>query len=96
MSRRAAELLEQVRLGVDQASVLLHAVGELGESVRHVHRAVRRLSGAVLSNVAGAITWLQAATQVLRGRWRRQRNGQLPQPMSEHPDAQPAIGATVQ
>lgn len=95
LSRGATELLEHVRLGVERALVLLHRAGELGESVRHVHRAVRRSSGTVLSNVAGAIAWARAATKVLRGRWRRQREDQLPQPASECPDEQPAPAAMV-
>lgn len=95
MSRRTTEVLEPVRLGVERASVLLHAVGGLGESIQHVHHTVRRSSGAVLSNIAGAIAWAQAAAQVLRGRWRRQRKDQLLQPASECPDEQLAPAATT-
>ena len=38
-------LTDQARNGVEHASVLLHAVGEVGESVQEVHNVVRGSSG---------------------------------------------------
>ena len=41
MSHNMNDLTEQARGGVEHAAVLLHAVGEVGESVQHVHDVVR-------------------------------------------------------
>ena len=38
MSHNVNDLTEQARVGVEHAAVLLHAVGEVGESVQHVDR----------------------------------------------------------
>ncbi|MDR4461228.1 MAG: DUF948 domain-containing protein [Nitrospirales bacterium] len=34
-------LTDQARLGIDRATIFLNAVGDVGESVSHVHEAVR-------------------------------------------------------
>src|SRR5690348_100443 len=41
MSQNLNALADQARDGVEHASVLLHAVGEVGESVQQVHDVVR-------------------------------------------------------
>jgi uncharacterized protein YoxC len=48
-------LTDQARNGVEHASVLLHAVGEVGESVQEVHNVVRGSSGTLLTNVASLV-----------------------------------------
>jgi uncharacterized protein YoxC len=45
MSQNLNELAEQARSGVEHAAVLLHAVGEVGESVQQVHGLVRGSGG---------------------------------------------------
>lgn len=72
MSQNLNDLAEQARGGVEHAAVLLHAVGEVGESVQQVHNAVRGSSGALLTNVASVMAGLKAATQVVRERYRRE------------------------
>jgi uncharacterized protein YoxC len=72
MSRNLTELCEQVRGGVQHASVLLHAVGEVGESVQQVHNVVRGSSGTLLTNLASVMAGFKAATQVMRERYRRE------------------------
>ena len=41
MSQNLNDLADRARGGVEHAAVLLHAVGELGESVQQVHNVVR-------------------------------------------------------
>jgi len=72
MSQNLNELAEQARGGVEHASVLLHAVGEVGESVQQVHNVVRGSSGALLTNVASVVAGFKAATQVMRERYRKE------------------------
>lgn len=72
MSQNLNDLTEQARGGVEHAALLLHAVGEVGESVQQVHNAVRGSSGALLTNVASVVAGLKAATQVVRERYRRE------------------------
>ena len=70
MSQNMNDLTEQARMGVDHAAVLLHAVGEVGESVQHVHDVVRGSGGSMLTNVASVVAGLKAATQVMKERFR--------------------------
>jgi uncharacterized protein YoxC len=52
--------------------VLLHAVGEVGESVQQVHNVVRGSGGTLLTNVASMVAGFKAATQVVRERLKRE------------------------
>ena len=70
MSQRLNDLTEQARGGVEHAAMLLHAVGEVGESVQHVHDIVRSSSGSMLTNVASVVAGFKAATQVMKERFR--------------------------
>ncbi len=70
MSHRVNDLTEQARMGVEHAAVLLHAVGEVGESVQHVHDVVKGSSGSMLTNVASVVAGFKAATQVMKERFR--------------------------
>lgn len=72
MSRNLNDLADQARGGVEHAAVLLHAVGELGESVQQVHNVVRGSSGTLLTNVASMVAGFKAATQVVRERMRHE------------------------
>lgn len=72
MSHKVNDLAEQARGGVEHATVLLHAVGEVGESVQQVHNAVRGTSGSMLTNVASVIAGFKAATQVVKERFREE------------------------
>ena len=65
------ELVEKSRDGVDHASILLHTVGEIGESVQEFHQMVRGTGGVLLKNVVNMVfAGIQAATAVLGGRGR--------------------------
>ncbi|MCE9535319.1 MAG: DUF948 domain-containing protein [Nitrospirae bacterium] len=70
MSQSLNDLTEQARGGVEHAAMLLHAVGEVGESVQHVHDVVRGSSGSMLTNVASVVAGFKAATQVMKERFR--------------------------
>jgi len=72
MSHKVNDLAEQARGGVEHATVLLHAVGEVGESVQQVHNAVRGSSGSMLANVASVVAGVKAATQVMKERFREE------------------------
>ncbi|MDF2458499.1 MAG: uncharacterized protein K0S79_915 [Nitrospira sp.] len=65
-------LSDQARNGVEHASVLLHAVGEVGESVQEVHNVMRGSSGTLLTNVASLVAGVKAATRVMRNRYRQE------------------------
>jgi uncharacterized protein YoxC len=78
MSHNVNDLTEQARIGVEHATVLLHAVGEVGESVQHVHEVVKGSSGSMLTNVASVVAGVKAATKVMKERFREEggnRNG---------------------
>ena len=72
MSHNVNDLTEQARTGVEHAAVLLHAVGEVGESVQQVHEVVKGTSGSMLTNVASVVAGLKAATKVVKERFREE------------------------
>ncbi len=69
MSRNLNDLSSQARDGIEHAAVLLHAVGEVGESVQQVHNVVRGSSGTMLTKVASLVAGMKAATHVMRNRF---------------------------
>lgn len=72
MSQNLHHLTDQAREGVEHAAVLLHAVGEVGESVQQVHNVVRGSSGTLLTNVASMVAGFKAATHVVRERMKHE------------------------
>lgn len=70
MSQNLNDLTEQARSGVEHASVLLHAAGQLGESVQVVHNLVKGSGGSLLANMAGIVAGLRAAKDVMKERLR--------------------------
>ena len=72
ISRNMNDLTEQARGGVEHAATLLHAVGEVGESVQHVHDVVKGSSGSMLTNVASVVAGLKAASKVVKERFREE------------------------
>jgi uncharacterized protein YoxC len=72
MSQNLNDVTNQVREGTEHASVLLHAVGEIGESVQQVHNVVRGSSGTLLNNVASMVAGFKAATHVVRERMKHE------------------------
>lgn len=76
-ARAAAEhvndLAGRARDGVEHAAVLLHAVGDLGDTVQQVHETVRGKSGSLLVNLASVVAGFKAASAVVKGRARTER-----------------------
>lgn len=72
MSQNLNNLTDHARDGVEHAAVLLHAVGEVGESVQQVHNVVRGSSGTLLTNMASVVAGFKAATHVMRERYRKE------------------------
>jgi len=70
MSQNLNDLTEQARGGVEHAAVLLHAVGEVGESVNQVHSLVRGSGGTLLANVASVVAGFRAAKHVVTERFK--------------------------
>ncbi|MGQ0810678.1 MAG: DUF948 domain-containing protein [Nitrospiraceae bacterium] len=76
MSQNLNDLADQTRGGVEHASVLLHAVGEIGDSVQHVHSLVRGSGGSLLTNVVSMVAGVKAATAVMKNRLRHGEGGE--------------------
>ena len=72
ISHNMNEATKQARGGVEHAATLLHAVGEVGESVQHMHNVVKGSSGSKLTNVASVVAGFRAATQVVKDRFREE------------------------
>jgi uncharacterized protein YoxC len=72
VSHNVNNLTEQARRGVEHATVLLHAVGEVGESVQYVHDIVKGSSGSMLTNMASVVAGFKAATKVMKERFREE------------------------
>ena len=72
MSQNLNDVTNQARDGVEHAAILLHAVGEVGESVQRVHNVVRGSSGTLLSNVVSMVAGFKAVTKVVRERMRHE------------------------
>jgi uncharacterized protein YoxC len=72
MSQNLNDLTGQARDGVEHAAVLLHAVGEVGESVQQVHNVVRGSSGTLLTNMASMMAGFKAATRVMHERMKHE------------------------
>ncbi|MBX3237354.1 MAG: DUF948 domain-containing protein [Nitrospiraceae bacterium] len=68
MSQNLNDLADQARGGVEHAAVLLHAVGEVGESVQQVHGMVRGSGGSLVSNLVSMVAGFRAAKQVVKER----------------------------
>ncbi|MBI4401110.1 MAG: DUF948 domain-containing protein [Nitrospirae bacterium] len=75
MTENVSTLADQARDGVEHASVFLHAVGELGETVQQVHGAVRGTSGSLLVNLASVVAGFKAATAVVKERLHKEGGG---------------------
>jgi uncharacterized protein YoxC len=72
MSHNVNDMTEQARIGVEHAAVLLHAVGQVGESVQQVHEIVKGSSGSMVTNVASVVAGMRVATKVVKERFRKE------------------------
>jgi uncharacterized protein YoxC len=67
-SENVHAMTTQAREGVDRASVLMNAIGEVGETVHQVHGAVRGKSARFALNVGRVLSGMKAAATTLRDR----------------------------
>ncbi len=72
ISQNVNDVTSQAKDSIGHAAVLLHAVGEVGESVQQVHNVVRGSSGTLISNVASMVAGFKAATHVVRERMKHE------------------------
>jgi uncharacterized protein YoxC len=80
MTENVNTLTDYAKDGVEHASVFLHAVGEVGETVQQVHGMVLGQGGNVLTKLAGVVAGVKAATAVVKSRLAKSRiegNGAL-------------------
>lgn len=62
------QTVEDARLGVEHAAVLLHAVGNVGDTVQQVHETLRGRGTGLLVNMASILAGVKAASSVLKRR----------------------------
>jgi uncharacterized protein YoxC len=65
---RVNVVVEQARGGVAHAVVLLHLAGTLGDALQLVQRTVEGKGRSVLARLAGVVSGVRAATNVLKQR----------------------------
>lgn len=58
----------EARDGIEHASVFLHAVGEMGQTVQQVHGLVRGRSGNVITKFTGLIAGVKAASAIVKAK----------------------------
>jgi uncharacterized protein YoxC len=68
-------LTDQARLGMDRATIFLNAVGDVGETVSHVHQTVRGKGGALAVGVSSLLAGLKAASSTMRKRVHKEQKG---------------------
>ena len=61
-------LTDQARVGVDQATVFLHAVGDVGQTVNQVHQTVRGRGGAMMVGLTSLFAGLKAVRSTVKHR----------------------------
>ncbi len=68
-------LTEKAKIGVDRAAIFLNAVGDVGQTVNHVHQAVRGRSGNLLVGVTSLLAGLKAATSTVKKHVHKEKEG---------------------
>jgi uncharacterized protein YoxC len=61
-------LTDELREGVDRATIFLNAVGEVGHTVHQVHQTVRGKGGAVLVGLTSLFAGIKAVTSTVKHR----------------------------
>jgi uncharacterized protein YoxC len=78
MAENINELADRTKGGLEHASVFLHAVGDIGDTLQQVSGALRFRSGGLLANMASVVAGIRAASAVVKERVRKeggQNNG---------------------
>ncbi len=84
LAENVGGIADQARDSVEHASVFLHAVGEVGESVQQVHKAVRGKSTMLLVRLASVLAGVRAASSVVKERAHKDSDGNLHQEGGRH------------
>ena len=58
----------QAREGVGRASVLMNAIGDVGETVNHVHGVLRGQGTTLMKNLASVLVGMRAVVLTLKNR----------------------------
>jgi len=69
MTENVNALSEQARDGMDHASVFLHAVGAVGETVEQMHGLVRGQGEGLASKLFSVVAGVKAASAVVKERF---------------------------
>ena len=70
-------LAELARSGVEHASVFLHALGSVGDTVQQVNDVVRSTSGSLVMNLASvAMAGFRAISSVVKDRFQKEEGGE--------------------
>jgi uncharacterized protein YoxC len=80
MTANVNVLADHARDGIEHASIFLHALGDLGDTVQQVHGLVRGKSGSLIGNLASLVAGnlgpvmagVKAATAVVKDRLRKE------------------------
>ncbi len=73
MAQNVNTLTDRAKSGVEHASTLLHAVGDVGDTVMQVNNLVRGSSGSMMGNIMSVIAGFRAASSVVKDRLHSQR-----------------------
>ncbi len=73
MVQNVNALTEGAKGGVQHAASLLHAMGEVGDTVHQVHRLVRGSGGSLVGNLMSMFAGVKAASAVVKERMHSQR-----------------------
>ena len=65
-------LTDEAKDGVEHATTLLHAMGEVGDTVHQVHSLVRGSGGSMLGNLMSMVAGVKAASAVVKERFHSQ------------------------
>ncbi|PJA80757.1 MAG: hypothetical protein CO149_00700 [Nitrospirae bacterium CG_4_9_14_3_um_filter_51_5] len=68
-------LTDQARLGIDRATIFLNAVGDVGETVNHVHQAVRGKGSAIAVGFTSLLAGFKAVTATVSKRAHKEQKG---------------------
>ncbi|HKN86687.1 MAG TPA: DUF948 domain-containing protein [Nitrospiraceae bacterium] len=81
MTENVNALSEQARDGIDHASVFLHAIGAVGETVEQMHGLVKGQGEGLASKLFSVMAGVKAVSAVVRERFSKshdERNGASP------------------
>ncbi len=67
-SENVHAMTTQAKAGVDRASVLMNAIGDVGETVNQIHGTVKGKSNALMMNLVRVFSGVKAAATTIKDR----------------------------